>query len=125
MAAALCAAQNLAGNVAECGTLEVILKGLNAPQGALVIMDRGIATEANVGWLIEHGYRYLVVSRDRVRKFDETQGISIETAGVILCASRKRSARTAKKFVYIVTPWAARRKKAPWSSALPRALRPG
>ncbi|WP_035418180.1 transposase, partial [Ferrovum myxofaciens] len=63
--------KTFAGNVAECGTLEVILKGLNAPQGALVIMDRGIATEANVGWLIEHGYRYLVVSRDRVRKFDE------------------------------------------------------
>ncbi|WP_434782916.1 IS1634 family transposase [Ferrovum myxofaciens] len=73
--------KTFAGNVAECGTLEVILKGLNAPQGALVIMDRGIATEANVGWLIEHGYRYLVVSRDRVRKFDEIQGISIETAG--------------------------------------------
>nr|WP_273120051.1 hypothetical protein [Ferrovum myxofaciens] len=33
--------KTFAGNVAECGTLEVILKGLNAPQGALVIMDRG------------------------------------------------------------------------------------
>ena len=73
--------RTFAGNVAECSTLEGMLEGLDAPQGALVIMDRGIATEANVGWLVEHGYRYLVVSRGGARKFDETQAIRIETAG--------------------------------------------
>jgi hypothetical protein len=30
-------------------------------------MDAGIATEANVLWLREQGYRYLVVSRERGR----------------------------------------------------------
>ena len=30
-------------------------------------MDRGIATEANLVWLREQGYRYLVVSRERAR----------------------------------------------------------
>jgi hypothetical protein len=40
-----------------------MLTGLDAPAGALVIMDAGIATEANVAWLVEHGYRYLVVRR--------------------------------------------------------------
>src|ERR1700733_5593651 len=40
-----------AGNVAEGSTLQDMLKGLDAPQGALVIMDAGIATEANLAWL--------------------------------------------------------------------------
>ena len=69
-----------AGNVSEGTTLETMLTGLDAPRGALVIMDAGIATEANIIWLIKHGYRYLVVSRSGARQFDETQAISIETA---------------------------------------------
>ncbi len=59
-----------AGNVAEASTLETMLTGLNAPTGALVIMDRGIVTEANIAWLVENQYRYLVVSRERTRQFD-------------------------------------------------------
>jgi transposase len=39
----------------------------------MVIMDRGIATEANITWLIEHNFRYLVVSREKGRQFDESQ----------------------------------------------------
>lgn len=69
-----------AGNVAEASTLEEMLQGLDAPTGALVIMDRGIATEANISWLIEHQYRYLVVSRERTRRFDPTQSVEVTTA---------------------------------------------
>ena len=47
----------------------------------MVIMDAGIASEANVNWLSEHGYRYLVVRRGGVRQFDATCAVSIETAG--------------------------------------------
>ena len=36
------------GNVSEAGTLEEMLAGLDAPSSALVIMDRGIATEENI-----------------------------------------------------------------------------
>lgn len=68
------------GNVAEASTLEGMLQGLDAPAGALVIMDRGIATEANVNWLIEHHYRYLVVSRERTRQFDPIQSVDVATA---------------------------------------------
>jgi len=68
------------GSVAESTTLEAMLKGLNAPQGALVIMDRGIATEKNITWLKEYGYRYIVVSRERNRQFDETQSVETLTA---------------------------------------------
>jgi transposase len=68
------------GNVAEASTLEEMLQGLDAPAGALVIMDRGIATEANISWLIEHHYRYLVVSRERTRQFDSAQSVDVTTA---------------------------------------------
>lgn len=68
------------GNVSEGSTLEVMLKGLDAPEGALVIMDRGIATEANIAWLIKHHYRYLVVSRERTRQFDADQATETTTA---------------------------------------------
>ena len=43
-------------------------------------MDAGIATEANLTWLSEHGYRYLVVSRERARQFEAETAIPIETA---------------------------------------------
>ena len=68
------------GNVSEGTTLPVMLAGLGAPAGAMVIMDAGIAIEANITWLVEHGYRYLVVRRAGARQFDESRAIAIETA---------------------------------------------
>lgn len=59
-----------AGNVTEAHTLGSMLESLGAPQGGVVIMDRGIATKANLVWLRRQGYRYLVVSRDATRVFD-------------------------------------------------------
>ena len=51
------------------------------PPSALVIMDRGIATEENVAWLKTNNYKYLVVNRDLKRQFDENQPkVSITTA---------------------------------------------
>ena len=57
-----------------------MLDALNAPRAALVVMDRGIATEERLHWLREHGYRYLVVSRERARHFDAQAALRIETA---------------------------------------------
>ena len=68
------------GNVAEGSTLQDMLKGLDATKGALVIMDGGIATEANLAWLREQGYRYLAVSRERTRQFDPDQATKVLTA---------------------------------------------
>ena len=58
------------GAVNEDTTLAPMLDALGAPARALVAMDAGVATEANVVWLRENGYRYLVVSRERARRFD-------------------------------------------------------
>lgn len=65
------------GNVVESVTLEGMLRGLNAPREAMVIMDRGIATEANIAWLVEHSYRYLVVEQNR--QFDERCAVEISS----------------------------------------------
>ena len=64
----------------EHHTLAEMLDALDAPRGALVVMDRGIATEGRVQWLREHRYRYLVVSRERTRHFDAEAAVRIETA---------------------------------------------
>lgn len=72
--------QVFAGNAVECHTLQGMLEGLGAPAGALVIMDRGIATEANLAWLVERGYRYLVVSRAGARQFDAAGAMHIDSA---------------------------------------------
>ncbi len=69
-----------AGNASEGKTLAPMLAGLEAPAGALIVMDRGVATEDNLRWLREQGYRYLVVSRERTRRFDPDQALCIETA---------------------------------------------
>ena len=44
-----------AGNASEPATLGDMLSGLGAPPGATVVMDAGIATEANLTWLRAQG----------------------------------------------------------------------
>ena len=73
--------RTFAGNVCEGTTLKEMLTGLKAPPGALVIMDAGISTQANLDWLVAQGYRYLVVRRGGARQFDEAQSVAIQTAG--------------------------------------------
>jgi len=67
-----------AGNVSEGDTLETMLTGLGVARGAIVVMDAGIASEENISWLKEHHYRYLVVSRQRKRDFDENAAITVK-----------------------------------------------
>lgn len=74
------------GNVTESATLKEMITGLQAPKGAMVIMDRGIATESNIAWLVDQEYRYLVVSRERNRQFDTDQSVEVvnKSGGSIL-----------------------------------------
>ena len=70
------------GAVNEDRTLASMLDALDAlgaPADALVVMDAGVATEANIAWLRENGYRYLAVSRERTRRFDPELALAIET----------------------------------------------
>jgi hypothetical protein len=72
--------QVFAGNAVEWRTLQGMLGDLGAPPGAPVIIDRGIATAANLAWLKAQGYRYLVVSRETERRFDADAARSVPTA---------------------------------------------
>jgi len=72
--------QMFEGNVSEYKTLKTMLDKLKTPKSALVIMDQGIATQTNIDWLIEHHYRYLVVSRERTRSYNADQAVDISTA---------------------------------------------
>ena len=67
------------GAVNEDTTLAPMLEALQAPGDALVVMDAGVATEDNVTWLRDNGYRYLVVSRERTRRFDPDLAVALET----------------------------------------------
>ena len=70
------------GNVSEPESLEEMLGHLQCRKGSIVVMDAGIASESNITWLKEQGYRYLVVSRKRKRDFDPTQAFTVkETPG--------------------------------------------
>lgn len=69
------------GNVSEATTLEAMLAQLAAVAGGTVVMDAGIATEANLAWLKQHGYDYLVVSRKQARQFDPALAVEVQTAG--------------------------------------------
>ena len=68
-----------AGTVAEGTTLAGMLSALEAPWTALVVMDADVATDDNVTWLRDSGYRYLVVNRERRRRFDPDLAEAIET----------------------------------------------
>ena len=70
-----------AGNASEPATLKEMLTGLGAPSGATVVMDAGIATEANLTWLRVQGYHYVVVSRLRERQFDPALATEVQSAG--------------------------------------------
>ena len=82
------------GNVSEPTTLKKMIEQMRTPidpdqqqgstelsqfdQKALdlrptptIVMDAGLASEANIQWLQEQGYKYIVVSRKRQRTFDE------------------------------------------------------
>ena len=58
------------GNASEPQTLQSMLEGLGGRAGSTVVLDAGIASEENLLWLTEQGYRYLVVSRKRKRDFN-------------------------------------------------------
>jgi hypothetical protein len=73
--------QFFTGNASEPATLKGMLTGLDAAPGATVVMDAGIAAQANLTWLREQGYHYVVVSKLRERQFDPTQATAVQSAG--------------------------------------------
>ena len=76
----VCRSQVFAGRVDEHRTLAGMLGALEAPRRALVVLDRGVATEDRIQWLRQEGYRTLVASRQGSRQFDPEAAVTLETA---------------------------------------------
>jgi len=73
-----------AGNASEAKTLAQMVAKLtpsDATHKPTVVLDAGIATEDNIAWLVDNGYRYIVVSRRRHRQFDARQAVWIKNEG--------------------------------------------
>ena len=94
-----------AGNASEPKTLKDMLTQLWAPKGAVVVMDAGIASDANLSWLRQEGYHYVVVSRQRSRQFDQAQSVEVQTAGeVTIKIQRVMDAKTGEAHLYCHSP---------------------
>ena len=65
------------GNISEAGTLESMLNALNN-KNPIVVMDAGIATEANINWLNDNDYKYLVISRKRNQSLPGIDGVVVK-----------------------------------------------
>jgi len=71
-----------AGNAGEAATLKEMVESLtDHDTNPLIVMDAGIATEANLTWLKEKNCRYLVVSRKRHIEWDEEKASLVRQDG--------------------------------------------
>ncbi len=101
------------GNAGEAGTLQDMLTDLAAPHGATVVMDAGIASEANLAWLTERGYRYVVVSRKQTRIFDPEKAVEVPTArGQSVQVQRVQEAGSQEALLYCHSPARAEKDRA-------------
>lgn len=68
------------GNLSEPGTLEGMISSLSSPdilRRPLIVVDAGLATEANLQWLKDQQYGYIAVSRKK--KTEMPQGMEMVT----------------------------------------------
>jgi transposase len=93
-----------AGNISEPGTLAGMIGKLASgftERTPTVVLDAGIASEENIAWLVQNGYRYLVVSRKRHREFDPDQASLIKEEGdLTIRAQRVVNADTGEVELY-------------------------
>jgi hypothetical protein len=68
------------GNVSEPATLQEMLTELKGNKEITVIMDAGIATAANIDYLKEQGYKYIVVSRNHNLVMPEVEFTTVKDA---------------------------------------------
>lgn len=66
------------GNVSEPGTLQEMLATLSNKTDATVIMDAGIASQDNLKYLAENGYKYIVVSRSHNLSMPDGQIVNVK-----------------------------------------------
>jgi len=102
--------QLFAGNQFEGETLAGMIKGLEShlPDTAkdkTIVVDAGIATEENIGWLKENGYHYVVVNRGKVPFEEEYSGMEVirEDAGKGIKVEVKRFLHEGEVYILCVS----------------------
>ena len=103
--------QFFAGNASEPATLKGMLTGLHAAPGATVVMDAGIAAQANLTWLREQGYHYVVVSKLRQRQFDPALATEVQSAGGVTIKLQRVTSQSDKGEVLLHCHSPAREEK--------------
>lgn len=74
------------GNIADCNTLSQMIDKLashTCSPGAVIVLDAGIATEENLQLITSKGYKYLCVSRSKLKQYKAVPGrltVLMETA---------------------------------------------
>ena len=96
--------QFFAGNASEPATLKGMLSGLHAAPGATVVMDAGIAAQANLTWLREQGYHYVVVSKLRERQFDPSLATEVQSAGDVTIQLQRVDGAPGEVLLYCHSP---------------------
>ena len=96
--------QFFAGNASEPATLKGMLTGLDAAPGATVVMDAGIAAQANLSWLREQGYDYVVVSKLRERQFDPALATEVQSAGDVTIRLQRADGAPGEVLLYCHSP---------------------
>lgn len=93
-----------AGDGAWGPTLKTMLDGLEAPPGAIVAMEREVATDANLAWLRAHGYRFLVIDRPQAHVFDPDRPADAPGSGGSLEMRKVLSADGQEAHLYCRSP---------------------
>ena len=112
--------QVFSGNASEPATLERMLDGLQGKnpltaEKPVIIMDAGIASADNIAWLIERGYLYLVVGRERYVKDPRDQENAVlirETEGGKVTVYREIDAETKETRLYCHSDQKAKKEQA-------------
>ena len=122
------------GNISEPTTLQQMIEQLRSPLDPTVeaqdnggaernqsldlrpvptiIMDAGIASEENILWLQDHGYKYIVVSRKRHMEFDEERCVAVKERANDTVRAMRVEREEMERSSSTVTPSSKRRKKA-------------
>ena len=107
----------LPGNISEPGTLSDILEKLTPTQGTIheqtVILDAGIATKANLEWLNDHHFKYVVVSRNKSTIPEKEDFVPLANTGKdTITAKLKKNEETSEWELYIKSPSRAQKEGA-------------
>ena len=107
----------LPGNISEPGTLSDILEKLTPTQGTIheqtVILDAGIATKANLEWLNDHHFKYVVVSRNKSTIPEKEDFVPLANTGKdTITAKLNKNEETSEWELYINSPSRAQKEGA-------------